>query len=190
MKNPKNLDTLLIEIETGLARARDAKDDLEEEILSNGKRTRSYESPEEALASNLSEAEQLLEMALEIDELPDTRSRLIEKWARFETTGLSETRFLPQVDFLESKPLEYLQNVIRGVRLTRGEQNSSWESYELKKFEFVLRKTAVLLHRRGIEPEGELEVQKWGGFVRAHFSYRQGQNAFWGEALKAGKNNL
>lgn len=155
----EGLDAMLIEIEAGIAKARQAKDQLESNISNGAQNTGGYELPEAALEGHLAEVEQLLEVVLEVAQLPETRSRLIEKWAGFEKGGIDKTRFYPEVDYLESKPLDYLVNVIRGVRLVRGQPRSTSETYELAKLESILRKTAVLLRGRKIVPQDEREIR-------------------------------
>jgi hypothetical protein len=166
----QRLDAMLIEIETSLAKAREAKDQLEADCAGGGSHF-GYELPQEALESYLAQAEQLLEIVLEAAEFRETRSRLIEKWASFEKQGIGKVRFLPEVDYLESIPLTYLRNVIQGVRIARGHQRSSWETYDLAKFESVLRSTAVLLRRRKIAPKNEREIRDvMHDYLRALFT--------------------
>ena len=155
----EDFDAVLIEIEASLARARDAKDQIEEEEThTRSKRASSYEYPREAFAAHLKETEQLLEVVLEAQSLQGTRSRLIEKWANFETAGLGTTQMF-QGEYLLSEPFDYLKNVIESLRLARGKQRSSLETYELAKFKSMLDRTAVLLHGRGIEPKNEHDIQ-------------------------------
>jgi hypothetical protein len=155
----KNLDATLIEIEGRIARARQAKDQLEDEISGGGGRSGAYEFPKEALQGYLSEAEQLLEVALEAAQLPATRLRLIEKWSSLEKSGLDDTTFHAEADYLESKPLDYLQNVILGTQIALGFHAKTWQTFELAKFESMLRNTAVLLERRSIKPANEADVR-------------------------------
>lgn len=156
----QNFDAVLTEIEASLDKARDAKDQLEEEETRvRSKRESFYGYPRDALAGHLAETEQLLEVVLEAENLQGTRSRLIEKWASLEAAGLEKTELF-QGEYLLSKPFEYLKNVIESVRLARGQQRSSWETYELAKFKSMLDKTAVLVHRRGTKPRNEHDIQK------------------------------
>lgn len=149
----------LIQIDSILERARDARRQLEADIFEFESKS-GFELPEAALEGFLREAELLLEVALEAADLPSTRLRLIEQWAVFEKAGITKTTAYPEVDYLESKPLDYLQKIVEGLRMVLGKSDRGWESYELQKLEAILRKTATILKTAGVTPTSEPDVQK------------------------------
>jgi hypothetical protein len=154
----KHPEAILTKIEGILENARDARRQLEAEAfgfsLNHG-----YEAPQAALESHLEQAETLLEMFLEGAQLPLTRERLIREWVLFQKAGIGKTKAYPEVDYLESKPLTYLETMLEGSRVILGQVPSERESYELVKLESLLRKTATLLHRRRIVPSNEHDIQ-------------------------------
>jgi hypothetical protein len=117
--------------------------------------------PEEALESYLDEAATLLAVVLDAAQLLETRSQLAQKWAQFarEKDGIGHTRFFSEVDWLESKPLGYLETVVKGVRLLQGTTTESYEAYELSKLYNLLSNTATLAHKRKVFPNNEHDVQ-------------------------------
>ena len=102
----------------------------------------------------------MLAVILEAAGMPETRTRLLQKWAEFEESGgIGKTKFDPEYDYLESKPFNYLSQLIDSLRITAGDGLQSFDSFELAKLETILRKTPVLLHRRGVIPTDEHQIQ-------------------------------
>ncbi|MCU1302000.1 MAG: hypothetical protein JWQ87_2284 [Candidatus Sulfotelmatobacter sp.] len=151
-------DDVIIKLQGVLEKARDVRSQLEADVF-GGTGRGGYEFPEAALEGYLEEAETLLEMILEARGLPLTRLRLIEKWAALEKEGLTHTIPYPEVGYLESKPLSYLEKITDGLRMVLGRPQDPWESYELRKLESLLRKTATILKREKIAPENEHDIQ-------------------------------
>ncbi|MBZ5667262.1 MAG: hypothetical protein LAO30_21990, partial [Acidobacteriia bacterium] len=125
----------LIKIEGVLEKARDARSQLEADVFNLRTKGGGYEFPEGALEGFLKHAETLLEITLEAVQLPSTRLRLMEKWASFEKEkgGVGKTVPFGEADYLESQPLDYLEKVVEGLRITLGLVESGWEAYELNK---------------------------------------------------------
>jgi hypothetical protein len=98
---------------------------------------------------------------LETAGLPETRNRLLETWTRFQSEkgGISKTTFYPEYDFLESKPFTYLEILVTGLSISAGKGSDSYKGFEIAMLEKLLRRTSVLLHKRGITPKKELDVQ-------------------------------
>jgi hypothetical protein len=72
--------------------------------------------------------------------------------------GLGKTTFHPDVDWLESEPLEFLRNLVRAVRAF-AEPPDSLRDAEQIKLEQLLRDTAVLVKRRRVVPQSETDIQ-------------------------------
>jgi hypothetical protein len=122
---------------------------------------RSWEAPEEALPHFLNRLHENLLVVLEAADLPETRNRVAESWRRFEKTGgIGKTTVTPQYDYLESEPLEYLDTILDGLRMSVGSGINPAEAHELAKLETILRKTAVLLRNRKVMPQGEFDIQE------------------------------
>lgn len=155
----------LANLESLLERARDVRiqmeNEIENEIYGESNKGGGYEKPEAAFTSFLDDAHEVLMLVLEAAGLPETRDRLVKKWAGFEKLekGIGTTKFVPEFDYLESQPFEYLNRLVNGLRISSGEGLKPFDSYELSKLEMILRRTPVLLRKRGVEPKGELDVQ-------------------------------
>jgi hypothetical protein len=156
--NRELISSALIEIEGVLEKAHDAKNQIQSEI-EGGDSTGGLELPREALEGYLEEAAVLLAITLDVAGVQGIQSQLSERWRQFSKSGVGDTRYLSQVDYLESKPLTYLESVIKGVRLFLGNVAESFQAYELAKLDRLLRNSAVLVHQRGVDPKKEHEVQ-------------------------------
>lgn len=120
-----------------------------------------WEEPEAVLSSFLTSVYETLLIVLEAAGLVQTRGRLIEIWASLEKGGgISKTRYDPQYDYLESKPFEYLEKLVKNVRLLASEGLDTRDAYELAVLESVLRRTPVLLRRRNVVPTSEKHVRE------------------------------
>lgn len=147
------------QIELELENARDARRQLENEMLYNESRG-GYEDPTSALSSFLDRAYEILSVVLEAGGLTATRTRLIEQWKLFakKPGGMGATVHRPE-DYLESEPLVYIEAVLTGLRATTGEGPTSEEAIAISNLESILHKTAWLVRRRDITPTGEMQVQ-------------------------------
>jgi hypothetical protein len=60
---------------------------------------------------------------------------------------------------LECEAFEYISRLIKSLWTVSGDAIGRSESYELAMLETILRKTPVLVHRRGVTPSGEIDIQ-------------------------------
>jgi len=147
------------EIEREMERAQEARSQLEAETFGY-RHSGGWEEPGAVLPHLLNRVYDMLLVVLECAGLPETRARLIEKWLEFESAGgIGEVKPQPQYDYVESKPLTHLETLIAGLRSSVGVPMDSSDTSELLRLDTLLRKTAVLVHKRGITPQGELDVQ-------------------------------
>jgi hypothetical protein len=162
----------LVELQGLLEDARAAKNQIESAHAGRRIEGSYYEDPEAAFASILNDLYEILLVLLEAAGMPETRQRLLNKWVSFEKAGdIGRTTYDEQYDSLESKPFEYLSTLIDGLRVATGDALQPLESFELAKLEMILRNTSVLLHRRGITPGNEHDVQKvMHDYLRAFFT--------------------
>ena len=144
------------QVKRELEDARQAVRQLEAEILYQ-ETSGGFEDARDVLRWSLGQAYEMLALVLEAGGLADTRMRLIEQWNKFEKKDLGAT--ISGADWLGSEPLEYIDTILRGLRGTVGEGLTSAEAYDLARLKRILRETAMLVHRRKIIPNGELDVQ-------------------------------
>ena len=65
-----------------------------------------YAEPEAALASILDDIHQMLAVILEAAGMPETRSRLLQKWAEFEESGgIGKTKLIQNMTTWKANPL-------------------------------------------------------------------------------------
>jgi hypothetical protein len=149
----------LSDLERDLESARDARYQIECE--KGGRPPKGgWEEPEAALPSVLNGLHETLLVVLEAAGLCESRQRLLEKWTYFEQQGgIGKTDFDSQFDYLESKPFDYLDRLIGSLRSLAGEGLQPGDSYELAMLENMLRKTPVLVRKRGVDPKSEKEVR-------------------------------
>ena len=149
----------LNDLERDLESARDARYQIECEKAGRPPKG-GWEEPEAALPSVLNGLHETLLVVLEAAGLRETRQRLLEKWTYFEQQGgIGKTDFDSQFDYLESKPFDYLDRLIGSLRSLAGEGLQPGDSYELAMLENMLRKTPVLVRKRGVDPKSEKEVR-------------------------------
>jgi hypothetical protein len=101
-------------------------------------------------------------VVLEAAGLPQNRNLLIATWDIFrkqEKKGLRYTECDPAYDSCESPALTFVEQIIAGLRMTASPEVSSEEAWILTRLDAMLRKTAVLVRRRGVVPENELQAQ-------------------------------
>jgi hypothetical protein len=147
-------------LERELELAREAKRQMENEVSGGRAKSYGFEDAEAALPDILNRVYDMLLVILEAADLVATRSRLIKKWADFEKNGgIDKTRYDPQYGYLESRPFEYLDTLIDSLRISTGEALDSADAYELIRLEMILRRTAVLVRNRGVNPTREQDIQ-------------------------------
>jgi hypothetical protein len=150
----------LLDLDNAVNEAREAKAQIEAHETGRSLEGSLCEYPEVALVGILTDLRDTLIEVLEAAELPETRARLLQQaegWSR--SGGIGQTHHNEQYDFLECPSFEYIARLVKTLRIISGEALTSVESYELAKLETVLRKTAMLLHLRGIAPSSEMDVQ-------------------------------
>jgi len=161
LKDQKLLASALVEIDAALERAQGAKNQLENAIYeADTYSTTSYESPKDALALYLQEAKIRLDVVLDAMDLRGSQAQLGTRWKAFEdiSEGLGKTTFHPSVDWLESKPFDYLRTLVDSIHIFVTPSESLRDAEQVK-LEQLLRDTSVLVKRRGIVPQSEADVQ-------------------------------
>jgi hypothetical protein len=119
-----------------------------------------WEEPADVLPYFLNRAHDMMLVVLEAAALPETRRHLLERWSKFESAGgIGNVHHEPLYDSLTSEPLNYLETQIAALRASVGEPMLSSDAFEPSKFETLLRNTAVLVHKRHVTPQRELDVQ-------------------------------
>ena len=143
-------------LERQLEKARDAK----RQIVGQDSQGGGYAYPEAAFAWFLGDIYESLMLVLEAAALTEARSRLAAKWKEFENQegGIGAVR--EEIDYEESPTLECLNRVIESLRVTAGEGLNPFDSYELTKLETILRNTPAIIRRAGVQPKGELDIQR------------------------------
>jgi hypothetical protein len=120
-----------------------------------------YEYPEDALASHLDELQEMLMIVLEAAEMCDTRTSLRAAWAAFKKgpKALKAVIDDDEHQYTYSPPLSYIERVLQSLRICVDKGLSGTEAAELERLEWILGGTAMLVHRRGDFPSGELKLQ-------------------------------
>ena len=147
----------LVDLERELEHARGAKSQIENIATNTPTDGGVFEEPELALASILTDLYETLLVVLEAAGLPETRDRLLEKWGNL---NVDKTTYDPQYDYAKNKAYEYLSTLIESLRSIVADAQSPADSYEIAQLETILRRTPVLLRRRGCVPQRELDIQK------------------------------
>ncbi|MDS4068468.1 MAG: hypothetical protein RKO24_02490 [Candidatus Competibacter sp.] len=159
--NSSAILSALMTLESELDDARRAKRQIEAEKTGEPTTYDFFEDSKAALTSVLNEIHDLLLVVLEAADLPQTRSCLIKKWRELQKKGGIGTNYYDdQFGYLRCPSFEYIATLIKGLRLASGDAMNLQESYELAKLETLLKKTPALLHRRKIEPDGEMKLQE------------------------------
>jgi hypothetical protein len=148
------LDKVLIE-------ARQALSDIEREEFGDPGygSAGGYAYPRQALKLMLEELHDILLVVLEAAGLPETRASLTDRWGGF-AERLEHTIDNDELQNCDSPALTFLERLINGLRMTVGEAISSEEAWTLSRLEAMLRDTPALVHRRGVAPANEIELQK------------------------------
>jgi hypothetical protein len=121
----------------------------------------SYEYPREAMEEYIKEIYGLLLVVLEAADMPETRAALIKAWEGFTSLddGLGHTEDNHKLEFSRSPALIFLEDLIKGLRISVIEEISSEEGWTLSRLEAMLDDTAALVRRRG-RPGKEHDVQE------------------------------
>src|SRR5579872_6247608 len=153
------LKSALTDLERDLENARDVRYQIECEEA--GRQAKGgWEEPAEVLPSFLNSIYETLLVVFEAANLQQTRQQLVEKWAAFEKSGgIGKTRYDQQYDYLESKPFEYMEKLVKNVRLLASGGLDTRDAYELAMLETILRKTPVLLRKRQVVPKNEKHIR-------------------------------
>jgi hypothetical protein len=150
----------LSDLERDLESARDARYQIECEEAGR-MATGGWEEPAAVLPSFLNRIFETLLVTLEAADLGQTRQRLLEKWDAFEKDGgIGHTHYDKQYDYLESKPFDYVEKLVKNVRIFASEGVDTRDSYELAMLENILRKTPVLVRNRKVEPKNEKQIRE------------------------------
>ena len=144
-------------LERQFERAREARVQIEYESLGSAAPGGGYENPNAALSSILTEMYDVLLVVLEAADLPETRSHLLARWDDLE---VKKTTYDQQYDYAENKAYAFLSNLLEGLRNISSDDRPSGESYGLAQLEAILRRTPVLLRRRNMVPQGEIDIQE------------------------------
>jgi len=177
--DPAPIKAALSELERSLASARDARYQIECEQGNFEHRGGGFEDPEVALPYILNGIEETLLFVLEAAGLPQTRQRLLDKWAYFEKNGgIGKTKYDHQFDYLESQPFSFVEKMIDNIRALAGEAISTKDAHEVALLETMLRKTPVLVRKRGVQPQDEKDVRDiMHDYLEAAFTeYRRNVN--------------
>jgi hypothetical protein len=146
------------EIDRWIENARQAVQQIEHAELNQ--RRAEMEEGKEMLEFYLAKSQQLVAMALEIGGLHETRTELLHEWRDFVDKKSLTVTETTRYDAEWSRPLEYLETVVQGMKGAIGEGISSAEGFELAKFEAILKKTAyVVRHQRSITPQSEKDIR-------------------------------
>jgi hypothetical protein len=151
------------ELERQLSKARDALTQMEAERHGYPEYLPhiGYENPEEALAGHLDELEESLMIVLEAAEMRETRASMSAAWTAFKKVpkGLKTVVDDDEHQYTYSPPLTYLDRTLQSLRICIDKGLSGREAAELERLEWILGGTAMLVHRRGDFPSGELKLQ-------------------------------
>jgi hypothetical protein len=114
-------------------------------------------------AQSLSESAKGFALYLELLRLKETRQRFLDDWGKFTgNLGKIEWWHTDEDDGLESKPLDYLQDLRNTLALLNPDQpppSPGIADTHLRRLEYVLRCTAQILHNMGIRPTKEQDVK-------------------------------
>jgi hypothetical protein len=83
-------------------------------------------------------------------------------WHDFTSTeeGLGKIHENDDLQISMSPALTFLERVLNGLRMSASERMSSEEAWIMNRLEEMLRDTPTLVHRRGVNPTNELDLQK------------------------------
>ncbi len=155
------LSALLLEIGSDLEKADAARSQLEDGLTGSRGRNTFLALPQEALEGLLESAMARLTVALDIAQLSGTQAQLAERWKEFvkKPEGIGDTKFHPDVDWLDCPALSYLQAVTSGIEAARGKNSNLMEQFEINKLELLLRKLPQMVLAESVFPQSEKAIR-------------------------------
>jgi len=122
-----------------------------------------YADPEVALSISLNHLKERLMVLLEAADLRDTRASLDTAWQAFKAkpNGLSAVFNDDEYQYTYSPALTYLQGIVETLQTCVDRGLSSVEAAELGRLEWILQRTAVLVHQREESISREMDLQKF-----------------------------
>lgn len=154
--NQSVIQAALMGLEQMFERAREAKAQVEAEANARHTEGPFYLDAERALSSTLSELYEALLVILEAGGLNSTRLRLIDRWPALK---VDETTYDAEFDYADNAAYRFLASQLDALRNSVSDVRPGADSYELAQLEALLRRTAVLVKRRGVIPSREFDVQ-------------------------------
>jgi hypothetical protein len=120
-----------------------------------------YSEAAEALAVGLDDLQQRLMVLLDAADMRDTRTSLDAAWVAFKANsdGLGAVVNDDECERSYSPALNYIERVLETLFACVDSGLSSAEAVELDRLEWILGRTAVLVHGRGETISGELQLQ-------------------------------
>src|ERR1017187_3049270 len=118
-----------------------------------------YPDPEAALEGNLEDLKEMTMIVLDAAGMQATMASLAAAWGRFtkKPKGLRAIIEDHEGQYSYSAPLDYLRRLVQGLRSCTEDGPTVGE---LKRLEEMLRRTHVLVHRCGVTPSKEHDIQK------------------------------
>ena len=110
-----------------------------------------------SFTSRMQRTSRLVLMCLDAAGMRATRDDFQKAWVGFD---LADTKYIHDLDVLHSEPYSYLTDMIDGLRLIATGGESPTAQVDLQRLKDVLEATAVLMRKRGIEPEREHDIQQ------------------------------
>lgn len=123
---------------------------------------------EEVFQHRLRRLKGLVSLCLEAGGLTTAEATLTSEW---KTLALSETKWISEVDALDSEPLSRLTTAIDGIRMLVSGGQSTVERVDETRLTEMLESTHVLVHRRNKSPTREQDIQEvmadylWAAFL-------------------------
>ena len=156
------LSAVLIEVDSNLEKAEEARRQLENDLSGGRNRAGGYELPEEALGGFLETASTQLSVAIDLAGLSGTQAQFASRWSSLAKAedGIATTKYYADVDSLDCPALTYLETLSGAIRKAKVDQEGDLsERYELKKLELLLDKIPLMLHADGVVPQSEREYR-------------------------------
>lgn len=97
-------------------------------------------------------------LAVEAAGLPEMCRHLADRWRHATAQGMGRLQML--FGDVHSAEFSLLHDFLEGLKAVVGQGLDPVDAYNLKRFEQLLRDTAVFMHRRGVQPKNEADIQK------------------------------
>lgn len=162
-------------LELALSRAQQALDSVFDDGANHGftDSEYNYHSAEECrrlFLYNIERCGAVFAIALDALGLAATRRQLLRKWKLYESAGLDKMEVSLGMDFFISEPLEYLRNIHIGLMAMFHSPERTLQNHLFDRLCEILRDTPLLLRRRSITPEREMDIQNcMHDYLRAFF---------------------